>query len=77
MFLGATDIANEGSWVWQDSLLPVAYSNWAPGEPNGGILINCLWIQSNGKWEDTFCRDAVFNTIHHPIVCEKLWWKEY
>jgi len=34
-FAGLNDIAKEGTWVWASGE-PVTYTNWLPGEPNGG-----------------------------------------
>lgn len=57
IWLGATDNAKEGSYVWQTSGLPVAYSNWNAGEPNnccGGE--NCAEMSgSNQGWNDVGC----------------------
>jgi hypothetical protein len=53
-WLGATDAASEGQWLWVGDLLPFwtgngatgsasggAYANWNPTEPNGGAATNC------------------------------------
>ena len=53
-WLGATDAASEGQWLWVGDLFPFwtgngttggasggAYTNWNPTEPNGGTATNC------------------------------------
>jgi hypothetical protein len=52
-WIGASDAADEGSWVWIADGEPFwlgsvdgvavanAYTNWNPTEPNGGIATNC------------------------------------
>jgi Ca2+-binding RTX toxin-like protein len=44
VWLGASDIAKEGSWVWVDGrTLDGSYTNWAkPREPDGGTIQNAL-----------------------------------
>ena len=34
MWLGANDVAKKNTWVWQDSLTPMTYTNWSPGNPS-------------------------------------------
>ncbi len=63
-WVGATDLANEGTWVWADQSVMDCNSDfcdWIPGEPNSGTEENCLeilkddqvWTQ--GHWNDAFC----------------------
>lgn len=57
VWLGATDHAKEGVWVWVDGT-PVAYTNWDRGEPSNsrdlktGETENFLMISKYGKWND-------------------------
>ncbi|KAI4879714.1 hypothetical protein NFI96_013867 [Prochilodus magdalenae] len=54
-WLGATDVAQVGVWVWTDGSA-FDYINWNSGEPNGGTNENCLmmnYIQVN--WNDFPC----------------------
>ena len=33
VWIGGTDAASEGTWVWSPSNTPLSYTNWAPGQP--------------------------------------------
>ena len=58
LFLDATDEGVEDHWVKGSSGHPLAYHNWAPGEPNGGRKGNCVVMRkSDGKWGDTLCSE--------------------
>jgi hypothetical protein len=51
---GASDAAQEGTWVWVDGS-PVVYSGWLPNEPNNGGLSGtsaeeCLWVAVGSLW---------------------------
>ena len=65
IWLGASDAAEEGSWVWQDEK-KMNFSNWGSGEPNNGRGAgeDCLlttygsWkanLPSGGGWNDERC----------------------
>jgi hypothetical protein len=58
-WIGASDAATEGEWVWvgdgapfwvgtaaNGSAVDGAYENWSANEPNGGFNINCTRIQT-------------------------------
>ncbi|XP_049750672.1 pulmonary surfactant-associated protein D isoform X2 [Elephas maximus indicus] len=63
-FLGMTDTKTEGSFTYPTGE-PLAYSNWAPGEPNNnGDAENCVEILTNGKWNDKSCGEQ------RLVVCE-------
>jgi hypothetical protein len=68
-WLGASDVATEGSWVWVDGST-VSYANWNTGEPsNSGGIENCATMltgdaATQGKWNDTDC------TGSRQFVCE-------
>ncbi|KAL9974659.1 hypothetical protein ACROYT_G011722 [Oculina patagonica] len=66
-WLGGTDIASEGTWVWEDGEDFGGFSSWPAGEPNGGENEQCLWMMydENGNWNDAGC-DA-----GKPHVCKK------
>ncbi len=56
-FLGYTDTAVEGTFVWSDGSSST-YENWTAGEPNDSSgNIDCTAIQGNlsYEWNDTFC----------------------
>ena len=46
----------EESWMDLNTGLPIDYSNWASGQPNGRRTQNCAVVSSsNGKWGDDSC----------------------
>ena len=48
-WLGGTDRGHEGTWIWENSMEPVADFVWNQGEPNGGINGNCMqWYYGGG-----------------------------
>lgn len=59
VWIGLTRDRNFG-WAWTDST-PLAYLNWAPGEPNmafhpGQIAEeNCVEMYPDGRWNDNNC----------------------
>ncbi|MCA9604112.1 MAG: C-type lectin domain-containing protein [Myxococcales bacterium] len=72
VWLGLTDAALEGTFVWLDGS-PLAFTHWAGGEPNGGTGENCVWLSSDmadtayGQWVDASCVDTA------PAICEYAW----
>lgn len=46
---GDTDVNAPWEWVTGETF---AYTNWGPGEPNGGLSENHLDILFNGNWND-------------------------
>ncbi|XP_070539399.1 perlucin-like protein [Ptychodera flava] len=75
-FIGLTDSAEEGKWVWKNGIeiCGGTYSNWAPGEPNNNTKKDpngqdCaqLWYRfgHNGKWDDEYC-----NCRPKGFICE-------
>lgn len=66
-WVGATDIVDEGVWIWVDGR-PVAASEpgWNTGEPNGATAANCLsqWTL-RGAWDDDDCASPF------QYVCER------
>jgi hypothetical protein len=61
-FIGLTDLATEGSFVWDDGT-PLGYSNWHTGEPNNGgsgatYQEDCAIIAGarvGAQWDDRPC----------------------
>ena len=65
-FLGLSDIANEGYWVWSSDGSVPEYKNWGNGEPNGGTNENCANLSDlTGIWHDDFCSHQL------RFVCQK------
>jgi hypothetical protein len=55
-WIGLSDIAHEGRWVWMTSGKPAEYTNWRSGEPNNinmtehfGHILN---TKDERKWAD-------------------------
>lgn len=70
-WIGASDVAEEGVFVWLNGA-PVAYSNWAPREPNNLLGEDCIELRPRsagasgtpGAWNDVRC------TANNAFVCE-------
>lgn len=64
IWLGGTDSASEGAWVWNGGVedgqqfssggaaVNGYYTNWRSGEPNSGNPADALYIDNNGEWRD-------------------------
>lgn len=50
-YIGLSDEVIENQWRW-DNNLPVTYTNWLSGEPNGGTGENHVTMQVAGTWND-------------------------
>lgn len=50
-YIGLNDVSVEGSYEWQNGD-PVAYTNWAPGEPNDSGGEDYVIMYSTGLWND-------------------------
>ena len=68
VWIGGTDAASEGTWVWSPSGTPLSYTNWNSGEPNNWGNEDCLefnWKSPGlGKWNDVPCN------LERKYVCE-------
>ncbi|CAH1256718.1 SCUBE3 [Branchiostoma lanceolatum] len=64
-WVGLTDEDQEGQWVLADdqSLESAGYSNWYPGEPNGGLNENCVRHGGN-MWADAHCN------LEYGFICQ-------
>jgi hypothetical protein len=65
VWIGLTDSAEEGSFVWSDDE-PLEYSNWYPGDPNGDGDGVALLERQDYKWIDISETGTVI-----PYVCAK------
>eukprot|EP01046_Picozoa_sp_COSAG06_P026994 COSAG06_NODE_2358_length_7012_cov_4.376826_1_plen_654_part_00 len=63
VWIGLTDSAEEGSFVWSDDE-PLEYSNWSPGDPNGDGNGVALRGARGSKWIDLPDKPC-------PYVCAK------
>lgn len=71
VWIGASDMSKEGTFVWQATGLPVSYNDWAPTQPdNWQKNEHCAEFANRGytkwtwSWNDLRC-DTVQN-----FVCE-------
>lgn len=66
VWIGLTDVVDDGQYVNPSSGLTLRYSNWDKGEPGGGTRENCVALQTIGrKWHDYLC------TNKFSYVCKK------
>jgi len=64
--IGFTDQWSEGTWAWADGSA-VTYTNWQPGEPNGGTSESCAQLNRfhpSKTWNDEPCGQGL------AFVCE-------
>ncbi|KAL8579598.1 hypothetical protein ACOMHN_025551 [Nucella lapillus] len=59
IWMGLTDLVEEGKFVWESTQREPGYTNWAPGEPNdsnsGRDGEDCTQFRPNGEWNDDGC----------------------
>lgn len=68
LWLGMSDIKQEGTFVWNSSNKPINYTKWQLGEPNGGTNENCLSFWFGGPyWNDHIC-DFQAKTLCEQIL---------
>jgi len=63
LWIGLTDEAEEGHFVWWDGLEP-PYVSWNPGEPNDWGGEDCTQLLVWGQWNDLPCGAEL------PVACE-------
>lgn len=69
-WLGGTDAASEGTWLWSNGDA-WSYANWNAGEPNNtNGNENCLTIYGVATGVLGFWNDADCATVY-PYVCER------
>jgi Lectin C-type domain/Putative metal-binding motif len=68
--IGASDLAAEGTWVWEESGEPFwqggsggvsvgnRFESWDPGEPNDDGTEDCGELGANQLWNDSGCGDS-------------------
>ncbi|KAK7497113.1 hypothetical protein BaRGS_00011643, partial [Batillaria attramentaria] len=65
-FVGANDVAEEGTWRYESDGDLLGYTNWPPGAPDnalsGGVYENCLSyfpaLYTGAAWNDVRCNYA-------------------
>lgn len=58
VFVGMTDIAVEGRWVWMDGSVPTLDPLWHGNHPDGGLQENCgEYVQDHG-FHDIKCDET-------------------
>ncbi|XP_060583210.1 perlucin-like protein [Ruditapes philippinarum] len=67
VWIGGSDMQNEGSWIWEHSKASIVFSNWGQNEPNGNKDENCLHLYKyiDWDWNDTICQ------LKMGFICEK------
>ncbi|KAL4231972.1 hypothetical protein ACF0H5_009549 [Mactra antiquata] len=66
-WLGGSDQASEGTWIWDKSQQQITYTKWKTGEPNNaGKGENCLTMSfsDNFLWNDNNCAHK------YNFICE-------
>ena len=69
VWMGGTDAASEGTWLWSPSNTPLSYTNWYAGEPNNALggehcLVAYYW---GGTWNDDGCTKKKKYVCQLPI----------
>ena len=67
VWTSATDVAQEGNWIWLGSNTPVNIT-WTPGEPNGMVNENCAIISATLGFVDVACENQAGLNKH--VLCE-------
>jgi hypothetical protein len=68
IWIGGTDAAQEGQFTWSDAS-PVAFSGWAPNQPDNGIGVDCIEKRNDGtqRWYDQRCIDQRVYVCERPL----------
>ncbi|XP_071801401.1 perlucin-like [Asterias amurensis] len=66
-WIGLTDIAIEGNWVWQDGQPTGSQDWWYPNQPdNAAGIEDCVQMGANRGWNDYPCHYKL------PYICKML-----
>ncbi|XP_071149469.1 perlucin-like [Mytilus edulis] len=79
VWLGGTEMLNEGEWMWAKTFQKITYFRWAPNEPNNGAAASnqhCLGMEKDQdfKWDDNTCTKLAVPLCERPI--DLPWGKE-
>ncbi|XP_060574270.1 perlucin-like protein [Ruditapes philippinarum] len=66
-FNGLTDQSIEGNWKWIDTNAPARFIKWAPGQPEGRTVENCVIFYQNDNYQ---WHDAPF-ARKYSFICKK------
>ena len=65
VWIGFSDRAHEGEWLWMGESSGYSYKHWDKNEPDGGTEENCAFMSiETGAWRDTNCLDK------HSFMCK-------
>lgn len=65
VWIGISDLMQEGHWIYLRSLKEITFSKWEAHEPNNmGGKEGCALLHDDGHWNDIPC------SAHFHIVCE-------
>ncbi|XP_062577900.1 C-type lectin domain family 4 member M-like [Saccostrea cucullata] len=69
VFLGGTEVFDEGSWIWYSTLRNVSFTDWASTKPDYGGTDHCLTLHAffDFAWDDNPCGYRLNN-----ILCERV-----
>jgi len=75
-WIGLTDLADEGAFVWGTDYSAPDYTNWYTGEPSNDDGEDCvhLWGSGGLQWNDHSCTStSVVNdaVVHLHALCQK------
>jgi hypothetical protein len=65
-WIGLSDQASEGTWVWLDDSEAASWTSWGSSEPHSGTDRNCAQINGAGagRWQSHNCGDTL------PFICQ-------
>ena len=68
MWIGVSDIIEEGRWEYISTQEVVSHTDFAPGQPDPATGEDCvaLWKDHHGQWDDAHCASNFF------FICEEI-----
>ncbi len=71
-WIGLTDLAEEGSWVWQTEYKEAKFTFWRKGEPSGGENEHCVHLVGYQYLNDiilTFSPYSQLSLAIYEMIC--------